>query len=91
MHGQLARNILASQPEPAGLPAYRAEGASQMPVTDTNFNPSGDATIHAIKSKANELAELIEALPAGRRRSIAITNLEQASMWGVKAAACGDD
>lgn len=61
-----------------------------MAVTDTAFNPSGDRTIHALKSKANELAELIEALPAGRRRAVALTQLETASMWAVKAAACGD-
>ncbi len=61
-----------------------------MAVTDTGFNPSGDPTIHAIKSKTNELADLIEALPAGRRRSVALTQLETASMWAVKAAAVGD-
>ena len=61
-----------------------------MSVTDTKFNPSGDSTITAIKTKANELATEIEALPAGRRRSTALTYLETASMWAVKAAACGD-
>ena len=35
-------------------------------------------------------AELIEALPPGRRRSVALTQLETASMWAVKAAAVGD-
>jgi len=62
-----------------------------MAVTDTKFNPSGDPTIAAIKTKANEMAALVEALPAGRRRSIALTQIEDASMWSVKAAACGDD
>ncbi|MEM1346469.1 MAG: hypothetical protein AAGI34_18055 [Pseudomonadota bacterium] len=61
-----------------------------MPVTDTAFNPSGDETILALKTKANEMAAIIEALPPGRRRSIALTELEGASMWAVKAAACGD-
>jgi hypothetical protein len=37
------------------------------------------------------LAELVEALPSGRRRSIALTQLEQASMWAVKAAVVGDN
>ena len=37
-----------------------------------------------------ELAALIETIPPGRRRSIALTDLESASMWAVKAAACGD-
>jgi hypothetical protein len=62
-----------------------------MSVTDTKFNPSGDPAIHSIKSKANELAAEIEKLPPTRRRSVALTNLETASMWAVKAAACGDD
>lgn len=62
-----------------------------MSVTDAKFNPSGDPVIHEIKEAANALAALIEALPAGRRRSVALTNLEAASMWAVKAAACGDN
>lgn len=62
-----------------------------MTVTNPSFNPSGNETVAAIKSKANELAELVEALPAGRRRSIALTQLEQASMWAVKAAVVGDN
>lgn len=61
-----------------------------MAVTDTKFNPSNDPIIHQIKTAANFLAELIEALPPGKRRSVALTNLETASMWAVKAAAVGD-
>ena len=61
-----------------------------MSVTNPNFNPSGNISVAAIKSKANELAELVEALPNGRRKSIALTQLEQASMWAVKAAVVGD-
>lgn len=62
-----------------------------MPVTDTNFNPSGDPTIQQIKTAANAMAEIIEQeVPPGRRRSIALTKLEEASMWAVKAAAVGD-
>jgi hypothetical protein len=59
-------------------------------VTDTGFNPSGDPAIHAIKTKANDLAMEIGKLPVGRRKSVALTKLEEASMWAVKAAACGD-
>lgn len=62
-----------------------------MSVTNPNFNPSGNEAVAAIKAKANELAELVEALPPGRRRSIALTQLEQASMWAVKAAVVGDN
>ncbi len=61
-----------------------------MAITDTKFNPGNDPTIHKIKTAANFMAELIEALPPGRRRSIALTHLETASMWAVKAAAVGD-
>lgn len=61
-----------------------------MTVTDTKFNPSGDPAIHEIKCKANEMAAVIEKLPMTRRRSIALTHLETASMWAVKAAAIGD-
>jgi len=62
-----------------------------MAVTNPNFNPSGDPVIAEIKEKANELASLIETkVAAGRRRSVALTQLETASMWAVKAAAVGD-
>ena len=61
-----------------------------MAVTDTAFNPGQDPTIHEIKTAANAMAAIIEALPPGRRRSVALTHLETASMWGVKAAAVGD-
>lgn len=62
-----------------------------MSVTDPNFNPSGNEAIDAIKRKALELADIIEGLPETRRRAVALTNLEGAVMWAVKAAACGDD
>lgn len=61
-----------------------------MAVTDVSFNPSGNEAITEIKQASNALAEIIEKLPAGRRRAVALTNLETASMWAVKAAACGD-
>lgn len=61
-----------------------------MPVTDPNFNPSDNAQVGAIRDAANALAALIESLPPGRRRNAALTQLETASMWAVKAAVCGD-
>ena len=61
-----------------------------MAVTDTSFNPSGSDAVAQIKEASNALAKLIEDLPAGRRRAVALTNLETASMWAVKAAVCGD-
>ena len=62
-----------------------------MSVTDRSFNPSGNTNIDAIKAKVIELEEIILKLPAGRRRSVALTALEDASMWAVKAAAVGDN
>jgi hypothetical protein len=61
-----------------------------MPVTDPKFNPSGNELTTEIKEAANAFALIIEKVPAGRRRSIALTQLEDASMWAVKAAAVGD-
>lgn len=61
-----------------------------MPVTEVEFNPSGDPMITEIKQASNALAAVIEKLPPSRRRSVALTNLETASMWAVKAAARGD-
>ena len=62
-----------------------------MSVTDPNFNPSNNETVDAIKSKVIEMEELLLQLPAGRRRSIALTHLEDFSMWAVKTAVCGDN
>lgn len=61
-------------------------------VTDTNFNPGGNPAIHAIKEAANEFARVVsENSPKGRRQSIALTHIETASMFAVKAAAVGDE
>lgn len=62
-----------------------------MAVTDTSFNPSGDEAVTNIKEAALALASEIEKLPASCRRTVALTNLETASMWAVKAAVCGDE
>lgn len=60
-------------------------------VTDESFNPSGSDVIHGIKTRVNDLASFVqENVPTGRRRSVAMTQLEQAAMWAVKAAAVGD-
>jgi hypothetical protein len=60
-------------------------------VTAKDFNPSKNLTVDAIKGKANDLAAEINKLPPSRRRSIALTNLETASMFAVKAIFYGDD
>ena len=56
------------------------------PTTIPEFNPSGSDVVAGIKSRTEELMEYIrENVPDNRCRSIAITNYEQAAMWGVKA------
>ena len=61
-----------------------------MVVSVTGFNPSDNQTVHEIKVAANLLATLIEGMYPGRRRSVALTHLETATMWAVKAATVGD-
>lgn len=59
---------------------------SDKVTTIPGFNPSGSDVVAGIKSRTEELIQFIEAnVPDGRRRSIALTNLEQAAMWAVKA------
>lgn len=63
-----------------------------MSVTDRDFNPSGSDAVAAIKQAAIDFELVIKRnSPASRRQSVALTNLETASMWAVKAAVCGDE
>lgn len=54
----------------------------------TEFNPSNDSTVQHIKERFAELANYINEniQGPGRLKSIAITSLEEAAMWAVKAA-----
>ena len=62
-----------------------------MAVTDRDFNPSGSDAVTAIKQAALDLELVIKAnTPVSRRQSVALTHLETASMWAVKAAVVGD-
>jgi len=55
-------------------------------TTIPTFNPSGSTVVDGIKSRIEELLKFLEEnVPANRCRSIAMTNLEQGSMWAVKA------
>lgn len=45
---------------------------------------AGAARVDAIKAKAEELAELLDAVP-GRPASVALTHLQTAVMFGVRA------
>ncbi|MBO9430615.1 hypothetical protein [Sulfitobacter sp. R18_1] len=60
-------------------------------VTAKDFNPSNNELVDQIKQKANELAEVVNQLPVSRRRSIALTHVETASMFAVKAVFYDDD
>ena len=63
-----------------------------MAVKDRDFNPSGSDAVAAIKQAAIDFELVIKRnSPASRRQSVALTNLETASMWAVKAAVCGDE
>lgn len=51
-----------------------------------DFNPSGSKVVDEIKRRTDELIQFLqENVPAGRHRSLAETNYEQAAMWAVKA------
>ncbi|MCY4548126.1 MAG: hypothetical protein OXC28_07150 [Defluviicoccus sp.] len=57
-----------------------------------DFNPSGDPAIADIKRRAAGLLDAVVALPApdgeaARVRAVAMTEIEGAAMWAVKAAA----
>jgi hypothetical protein len=49
------------------------------------------AQINKFRDACKVLHNEILELPAGRERSVAITNLEQVSMWGNKAIVMADE
>ena len=54
--------------------------------TMAGFNPSGLSVVDETKRLTDELMNYITLnVPANRERSIALTNIEQGAMWGVKA------
>jgi len=55
------------------------------------FNPSGNENVEKIKRAAADLIDLVETLPridgeASRLIALSQTHIEDAAMWGVKAA-----
>ena len=60
-------------------------------VTAKDFNPSNNELVSEIKEQANALAAVVDKLPNSRRKSIALTHIETASMFAVKAVFYGDD
>lgn len=66
--------------------SVEAEEGPRPSPTLRNFNPSENLVVDSIKKIADELINYInENVPAGRERSIAVTNIEQGAMWAVKA------
>ena len=60
-------------------------------VTAQGFNPSGSELVDELKAAANAYAAVVEKLPPSRRRSIALTHIETASMFAVKSVFYNDD
>lgn len=55
-------------------------------VTDRSFNPSKDERVDNLKAAALAYEQAIrDNTPEGRHQSVALTNLETASMWAVKS------
>ena len=55
------------------------------------FNPSGDSTVNEIKTAAAALIDLVDGINAPdqeivRLKALAMTHIEDAAMWAVKAA-----
>lgn len=55
------------------------------------FNPGGNEMVNKIKRAAADLIDLVESIEAtepevGRLKALAMTHVEDAAMWGVKAA-----
>lgn len=62
-----------------------------MSVTDPKFNPSANPDVAIIKELVVEMEKyILDNVSEGRRRSVALTKLEDFSMWAVKAAVVGD-
>lgn len=60
-------------------------------VTAKDFNPSNNEMVDELKAAANAYAEVVNKLPPSRRRSVALTHIETASMFAVKAVFYDDD
>jgi hypothetical protein len=60
-----------------------------------SFNPGGNEMVNKIKRSAADLIDLIETIPqpepgqdyeVSRLKALALTHIEDAAMWAVKAA-----
>lgn len=61
-----------------------------MPVSETTIDINEDPRIQRIRHAINEAGRIIEEeCPAGRRKALALTELETAGMWAVKSVTVG--
>lgn len=68
-----------------------------MKAVGIDFNPSGDPTVNRLKMQSadfidtcNELRSVVSKGEAARMYSLAITAMQEAQMWAVKAATWKD-
>lgn len=83
----------------AELEETNAKAASLRSISDEELDlrfgfskvtPEGTELIIKTRQKFNDLAWFVDAyLPPGRAKSVALTDLETASMWAVKAIVSG--
>jgi hypothetical protein len=89
--GQVQGTTIGATAEAAGKTLSTANVAGVQSPTFVDFNPTSDERVTAIKTRTDELIEMIHSYEkdltnAGMRRAaLAITNYEQAAMWAVKA------
>jgi hypothetical protein len=61
-------------------------------TTLPKFNPSGSSDVDIIKSTCEELLAIVKQIDGDPRcKSIALTKIEEASMWAVKSLFVGED
>jgi hypothetical protein len=60
------------------------ETTNTFRTTYRELSQADKDNMNGLKSRAETVLELLNQLPATRERSLAITKLEEAVMWGVK-------
>lgn len=80
--------IVSEEPRPDGDTAALSEGEYRV---GKSFNPSANAMVDIIKAKAAEFIDLLAPIaadrdhPGARCAALAMTEIEIAAMWAVKA------
>lgn len=86
IHGSQRLIVNETRIAPAEEDGTATDQARDGDVTARSFNPSKNPTVDGVKTLVEHTAGFIkDAVPACRRRSIALTHLETASMYAVKA------